>query len=211
MGIVIYPFVDLERFSVSQLDNQPVGQSASRKKGKRRENSFTAKLPNCQTGFFLIVSRLARWKRFDIVIKACNKLKQPLVVVGEGPDRKRLEKMAGPTVKFLGRLSDEDVVKCFKLSRALIFPQKEDFGMTPLEAMAAGKPVVAYKKGGAIETILPGETGEFFYPQSVRAVTDAISQFDERRFRADVCREQAEKFSRIRFEARINEFVERVI
>ena len=185
---IIYPFVELERF---------VMQSGS--VGKTR--------PFRKDGSFLIVSRLASWKRIDIAVEACSRLKLPLVIVGEGPDRKRLERKAGPTIKFRGRLSDEDVVRCYHRSRALIFPQREDFGITPLEAMASGKPVLAYGAGGALETVLPGETGEFFYPQTAEALAKALSSFRPERYVSEVCRRQAERFSKEEFVRRLEQFV----
>ncbi len=201
---IIHPFVDLDRFSLGWHGNKEI---------KEQWAQFCADkgIADCPPGFFLIVSRLAAWKRIDIAVKACNKLKQPLVIVGEGPDQKRLRKIAGPTVRVLGRLSDKDVLNCFQACKALIFPQREDFGITPLEAMACGKPVLAYKTGGALETILPGETGEFFYPQTVRALADAISHFDARRFRPQVCREQAAKFGRESFEDKFKDFIARIM
>ncbi|MEA2020181.1 MAG: glycosyltransferase [Patescibacteria group bacterium] len=200
---VIHPFVELDRFSLGWHGSGEV---------KKQWQHFCTKreIKECSPGFFLIVSRLISWKRIDIAVKACNKLKQPLIIVGEGPDKKRLEKMAGPTVHVLGRLSDEDVVNCFQACKALIFPQREDFGITPLEVMACGKPVLAYKSGGVLETVLPGKTGEFFYPQTVRVLADAISHFDARRFKPQVCRKQASIFSRKRFEDRFSDFVVRV-
>ena len=183
---VIYPFVELERFG----------------KGATPDAVDPA-----QPGYFLVVSRLAAWKRIDIVIGACNQLKLPLVIVGEGPDRARLERMAGPTVEFRGRLSDEGVVECYQGAGALIFPQREDFGITPLEAMASGRPVVAYRAGGALETILPGETGEFFYPQTVEALAGALSVFHSGRYSPERCRMRAEEFSRRRFAERLTHLV----
>ena len=100
--------------------------------------------------YFLIVSRLVPYKRIDLAIEACNKLQLPLVIIGSGRDLERLKKLAGPTVRFMGRLSDEDVLYYYAHCRALLFPGEEDFGITPLEAQASGRPVIAYGAGGAL-------------------------------------------------------------
>ena len=118
--------------------------------------------------------------------------------------------MAGPTVQFRGRLSEADVVVSYQRARALLFPQREDFGLAPLEAMAAGKPVLAYRDGGALETVLPGETGEFFWPQTAEALSKALEDFQPEKYRAEVCRARAAQFSRSRFESKLGSFVARV-
>jgi len=161
----------------------------------------------CQSNYFLIVSRLAPWKRIDIAVEACNQLQLPLKIIGEGPDLPRLKKLAGPTVELLGRLTDEEVVGYYQKCRALIFPQKEDFGITPLEAMACGKPVVAFKAGGALETVIGGKTGEFFFPQNADALVKALAHFNTARYRSEDCHRQAEKFSKRRFQQELKNFV----
>jgi len=186
---VIYPFVELERF-------------------REKKGSVEKSVASRAESYFLVVSRLTAWKRIDIAIEACNRLGLPLAIVGSGPDEVRLRKMAGPTVEFWGRLSDAEVVECLKNSRALIFPQEEDFGMVPLEAMAAGKPVLAFRGGGALETVLPRRTGEFFYPQSVGALVEILRDFSTESYDPGECRKQARRFSREIFSRRIKEFVE---
>ncbi|HKP47269.1 MAG TPA: glycosyltransferase, partial [Pyrinomonadaceae bacterium] len=108
--------------------------------------------------YFLVLSRLVPYKRIDLAIEACTKLNRKLIVVGDGPDRARLEKLAGPSVTFLGRQPDEAVVRLASRCRALLFPGEEDFGMTPLEVNAAGRPVIAFRAGGALETVIEGRT-----------------------------------------------------
>lgn len=121
-----------------------------------------------------------------------------------------MEKLAGPTVELLGRLTDKEVVSYYQDCRALIFPQKEDFGVTPLEAQAAGKPVIAYGAGGALETVIEGKTGEFFRPQTADALTSVLKKVDSKRYQSEDCRQQAEKFSKKRFQTELKGFVERV-
>lgn len=200
---VLYPFVELERFNQPSHDSSFTTRPAPlRLAGARQVHD---------SDYYLVVSRLVSWKRVDIVVAACNQLRLPLVVVGEGPDRGRLTKMAGPTVKFLGRLSDSDVVDCYRNSRAFIFPQREDFGITPLEAMAAGKPVLAYRAGGALETVVAGETGEFFAPQTAEGLVAALQHFRPESYTPEVCRAQATRFSREAFINNLRRFVETAV
>ncbi len=144
--------------------------------------------------YYLVVSRLLPYKRVDIVIEACNRLKLPLVVVGDGPDRPRLEALAGPTVTMRGRLPRAEVVTLMAGCRALVFPGEEDFGLTPLEANASGRPVIAYRAGGALETVVDGDTGVFFDAQTVQAVAGVLRDFDDRLYRPDVMRAHARTF-----------------
>ncbi len=113
-------------------------------------------------GFFLVISRLQPYKRIDLAVEACNRIGAPLKIAGVGPDISRLRGMAGPSVEFLGRVSDEERRDLMARCRAFIFPGEEDYGLTPLEAMASGRPVVAYRAGGALETVRDGVTGAFF-------------------------------------------------
>jgi len=194
---VIYPFVDLERFAVG-IRQQALGNS------KENQTNAYSLMPNA---YFLIVSRLAAWKRIDIAIEACNQLKLPLKIIGEGPDFPRLKKLAGPTVELLGRLTDEEVVSYYQSCRAFLFPQKEDFGITPLEAQAAGKPVVAYKDGGALETVVEGKTGEFFHPQTAKSLAETLRYFDTVQYQSEDCLSQAGRFSKCCFQTKLKDFI----
>ena len=124
--------------------------------------------------FYLIVSRLQEYKRIDLAIEAFNKNGLPLVIIGDGPDREKLEKMANQNIKFLGRESDEVIKDHYARCKAFIFPGEEDFGITPLEAQASGRPVIAYGKGGALETVVDGITGVFFKSQTEKDLNNAI-------------------------------------
>ena len=123
---------------------------------------------------FLVVSRLVGYKRIDLAIDACNYLKAPLRVVGTGPDFAGLRRKAGPTIQFLGKLSDQEVASEYARCRALIFSGEEDFGMTPVECMASGRPVVAYAAGGALETVVDGHTGVLFREQTSESLAAAL-------------------------------------
>ena len=157
--------------------------------------------------YFLIVSRLQEYKRIDLAVEAFNKLGLPLVIIGDGPERKRLEGMANENIKFLGRESDEVIKKHYAECRAFIFPGEEDFGITPLEAQASGRPVIAFKKGGALETVIEGKTGVFFNNQTSNDLVDAVKKFENIKFDKNVIREHAKGFDEEVFKRKINDFV----
>lgn len=183
---VIYPFVDLDGFDtllVPSVEGEP---------------------------YFLMVSRLVRWKRLEVAIEACHKLNKHLVVIGDGPDRRRLQRLAGPTVTFLGRRDRQTVINYLHSCLALLHPQEEDFGIVPLEAMAAGKPVIAYRGGGALETVVEGKTGLFFWPQTSDALTQSLTRFEPGGYSSSACRQRGEEFSRLRFRERLISFVNKV-
>lgn len=158
--------------------------------------------------YYLVVSRLVPYKRVDLAVVACSRLGVPLVVVGEGRDRKALERLAGPTVRFVGRVDDEELVRLMQGARAFIFPGREDFGLAPVEAMACGRPVIAYAAGGALDTVVPGETGEFFHQQTPEALMDVLANFDPGRYDPLACRARAEMFATPRFRQKFMAFVE---
>ncbi len=167
-------------------------------------------IKNEQENYFLIVSRLVPYKRVDIAIKAFLDLKFPLKIIGEGPDKKRLLKLAGSSsnIEFLGWLPDEKVREYYQKCLAFIFPQEEDFGITPLEAQACGRPVIAYKAGGALETILEGKTGIFFEEQTPQALKEAIKKFDPNSFDPLVIRNHALKFDVKIFKEKFRNLIE---
>jgi len=189
---VVYPFVDLERFKTNDY-----------------------RLPT--NDYYLVVSRLTRWKRVDLAVKAALEVGVPLKVVGDGPDRKRLERLVlkhqitkspNNQITFLGWVSGEELAKLYQGCQALVMPQEEDFGISSLEAQASGRPVVAFKAGGALETIMVGKTGEFFYPQTAEALIFALKKFQAGRYDPQACRKNAERFSKRRFQ---EQFIEEVM
>jgi glycosyltransferase involved in cell wall biosynthesis len=167
--------------------------------------------------FYLVVSALAPYKRVDLAVAAASRLGARLVVVGAGPEERRLRALAGPTVEFLGWLPDAEVADLYRRCRALLFPGVEDFGIVPLEAMASGRPVIAYDAGGARETVIPLDgaaeppTGLFFAEQTVEALAEAIRRFEDHAHRFDpkALRARAEAFDRPRFKERVAAWVER--
>lgn len=170
-SIVVHPPVDLERFAISA---------------------------NVQD-YFLTGGRLVPYKRFDLAILACNQLKLPLMVFGSGPDETRLRNIAGSTIRFTGRVSDEDRRKLFSEARAFINAQVEDFGITPVESMASGRPVIAFAQGGALETVIRGKTGLLFTEQTVSSLVEALKGFRSEDFVPEEIRAYATQFSRERF------------
>jgi len=158
--------------------------------------------------YYLIISRLCPYKKVDLAIKAFNKLRIPLKIIGTGND-KLLKKIAGPNIEFLGFVSDKEKAKYLSHCKALIFPQEEDFGITSIEAMASGRPVIAYKKGGALETVIDGVTGKFFKNQTVEGLMDAVLKFNLSKINPQKIREHAEKFSKKQFKKDIKDFVQK--
>ena len=179
-SVIINPPVDCEFFQPSSLDRD----------------------------YFLVVSRLNPYKRIDVVVEAFNRLDLPLKIVGAGPDHGNLMKMAGPGIEFLGRATDQELAKCLAECRALVFPGEEDFGIVPLEAMSAGRPVIAFRAGGAEETVIEGETGTFFGKQTADSLVQAVKRFQFQSFNKKRIREHALKFDKGVFKQRIKEFVE---
>lgn len=161
--------------------------------------------------FYLCVSRFIGYKRVDLAIHACNKLGATLHIVGGGPEDAALKAIAGPTIKFLGRLSDKEVAIEYARCKAFIFPGEEDFGMTPIECMAAGRPVIGYAAGGALETIVDGKTGVFFSEQSVDSLLIAMEEFDQIEFFPDALESHARKFDVAEFESQLLSFIDAAI
>lgn len=178
---VIYPPVDIKEFAI----------------GNRISN------------YFLIIGRLLPYKRFDIAIKAFNKLELPLKIIGNGPERKKLEKMAKWNIEFLGEVTTQELKKYYQSCQALIFPQEEDFGLVAVEAMACGRPVIAYKSGGALESVKHGKTGVFFNEQTPECLIKTIKNFQANKFNPHIIRPYAIKFDKEIFKKKIKEFIEK--
>ncbi len=157
--------------------------------------------------YFLIASTLVRYKRIDLAIEAVNAAGISLKIVGEGPEKNRLQKLAGKNVEFLGFQSQEALQKLYTNAHATLFPGEEDFGLVPLESMACGTPVIAYRSGGALETIIKGETGEFFDMPNPSSLQEILEKFDHKKYSVDTCKKQASLFSEQQFRDAISSFV----
>lgn len=181
------------------------------------DTEYYCPAPLPRENYYLAMSAFAPYKRFDLAIEACNRLKRRLVVIGSGQDEKRLRALAGPTIQFLGWQPDETVRDHLRRCQALLFPGEEDFGIVPVEAQACGTPVIAFGRGGALDTVRPlGEpqpTGLFFAEQTMTCVAEAIEQFERRRddFDGDVLRRHALNFAQRRFEREVFGHIECVL
>jgi len=177
---IIYPPVDVENFSISSN----IGD------------------------YFITGGRLVPYKRFDLVVQAFNRLKIPLKIFGEGPELVKLKERAKDNIFFLGRISDKEKAQLLSRARAFIHPQVEDLGITPIESMAAGRPVIAYPVGGVTETVVPGQTGVFFKDQIWESLLDTVLNFNYENWNSELIREHAKKFSADNFKDKMKRYVE---
>lgn len=160
--------------------------------------------------YYFIVSRLVKYKRYDLAVQACSELGKKLIIIGEGPEKEKLEKMANENVIFLGKQSDEIVKKYMSECRALLFPGEEDFGIVPVEAQACGRPVIAYGKGGVLDTVINEKTGLLFKEQTVDSLKEAILKFESMKFNKIEIRKHALQFDEEIFKNKIREYIEKV-
>jgi len=158
--------------------------------------------------YYLMIGRALPYKRFDIVIEAFNKLGLPLKIIGKGPEMEKLKKNAKENIKFLGYLDDEKISHYYSKCKAFLFPPEEDFGITPLEAMASGRPVIAFRGGGATESVIENETGIFFDKQIPESIIEIVKSFDSKKFNSQQIRQHAKKFDKEIFKEKIKKFVE---
>jgi len=178
---VIHPPIDVDRFHLSkELDD-----------------------------YYVVLSRLIPYKRIDLAVQACTTLGRKLIVIGEGPQYRQLVAQAGSSVKFMGRLPDSEVEYYVSRCRALIFPGEEDFGMAPLEVAAAGRPCIAYRGGGALETVVQGVTGHFFNEQTPESLAEAIEEFERQEWSPTVLQLHANGFRREVFQEKMRHFLAR--
>jgi glycosyltransferase involved in cell wall biosynthesis len=177
---VIFPPVDTERFSLSTADK----------------------------GYYLMVTALVPYKRVDLAIEVFNTLGEKLVIVGKGTETEKLKTLANANIEFLGWRNDDELAHLYAGCKALIFPGEEDFGIVPLEAMASGKPVVAFAKGGALESVVDGKTGLFFKQQSKESLQHAVENLQLIKFNPEEIRTHALKFSRTIYKQKMKEFID---
>lgn len=173
-------------------------------------NRFRAK--EGHSNYFLIVSTLTPYKKIDLAIQLFNKLGRQLVIIGDGPQRKYLESIAADNIDFLGFKDDDTVREYMQNCRALIFPGEEDFGITPVEAMACGKPVLAFGKGGCTETVISGKTGEFFFENTVESMEDGLARllYNEKFYKPHTIRRHSMSFSTEEFERKMKHLIKKL-
>lgn len=159
--------------------------------------------------YFLVVSRLVSYKKIDIAIKAANELHLPLLIIGEGHDKKRLQKMAGSTIEFLGFVPEKELSHYYNNAQALLFPGEEDFGIVMVEAQMHGLPVIAYNAGGANEIVIQGKTGELFDKQNVESLVKILKNFDKTRYNSKSSIANAQRFSKENFKKNIRAVVDK--
>jgi glycosyltransferase involved in cell wall biosynthesis len=158
--------------------------------------------------YFVTGGRLVPYKRFDIAVSAFNRLGFALKIFGDGPEMDNLKKHAKPNIEFLGRINEQEKANVLSRAKAFIHPQTEDLGITPIESMAAGRPVIAYGVGGVTETVVPGETGLFFNEQNWESLFDTVLNFDDKNWDVDKIRSRAEMFDEKQFKIKVNKYVE---
>jgi glycosyltransferase involved in cell wall biosynthesis len=184
---VIHPPVEIKKYLLSAQSSQPSTRNG-----------------------FIITGRHVSYKRFDLAIKACNKLQLPLNVLGTGPQTAKLKKMAGPTISFKGYVSDDEIVDLLQSAEGFIFPGLDDFGISPVAAMASGTPVIAYKNGGSLDYVNK-DTGIFFNEQSVDSLANALQSFPKHSFNTATIRTEAQKFSPKKFHDEMQRFLDKII
>ena len=190
---VIYPPVNTEKFEILNPKSE-----------------INTKYQIQNTKYFLVVSRLVKYKKVDLVVEAFNQLGWNLKIVGVGREMKALREKGKNNIEFLGQLTDEELIGYYQNCQAVIYPQEEDFGLVPLEAQACGKPVIAFSQGGALETVVKGKTGIFFDEQTAESLVRAVRDFGDVGLKINPknCRKQAEKFSKERFKKEFKDLVE---
>lgn len=163
--------------------------------------------------YYLIVSRLVSYKKVDLAVNAFNQLKLPLFIIGDGPEKEKLERIANKNIRFLGRIEDEEIVHYYAEAKAFVFCGEEDFGITPVEAQAAGTPVIAYRRGGLLDTVVEGKSGVFFNEQTEDSLCKIIKRFEYEGvdWTAKEIKEYAEKFSLNRFKEDIIDFLDEFV
>ncbi|HEU4914180.1 MAG TPA: glycosyltransferase [Candidatus Saccharimonadales bacterium] len=184
-SIVIHPPIDIHRFSPS-------------KAGKTKRTGYVT------------AGRQTPYKRTDLIVEACTRLGVPLTVIGSGPEHSRLVSIAGPTVTFPSYVSDEEMPKHMAKAKAFLFAAYEDFGVTPVEALASGTPVIAYRRGGALDYVQEGKTGVFFDEQTVDSLCEAITRSEAETFNEQTIRRQAETFSPETFQKKLRDIIAKV-
>ena len=195
---VVYPPVEIEKF-VNKYPDVPAST----------KSDIDYDVISGKEKYYLIVSRLVPYKKVDLAVEVFNELGLPLIVVGTGSEESKLKSISRKNISFAGFVPDDELMEYYKNAKALIMPQEEDFGLVAVEAQAAGVAVIAYKKGGALDTAVEGRTGLFFSKQSTKSLIDAVKRFSKIKFNKKVIMKNAEKFSKRRFKKEFRGLVEK--
>jgi glycosyltransferase involved in cell wall biosynthesis len=197
-SIVIHPPVDTEFFTLPSSATPPSTNSHLQTSTKPRSG-------------YVITGRHVPYKRVDLAVEVCTELGLPLTVVGDGPELQNLKAIAGPTIKFCGKVPRAQVREILQSSKAFIFPGLDDFGIAPVEALAAGTPIIAYEGGGALDYIVPGKTGEFFFPQTAEALKHQLQSFDSKKYSASDISTYSTTFSQKEFADKLQRYIQELI
>lgn len=222
-GYLITNYLRLWDFCAAQRPDEfiAISETVRKRISKYYHRESTVLYPPVNTSFFtpptdtdtencyyLVVSRLVPYKSVDIVIAAFREMPdKKLKIVGDGSEYSTLKKLSSSNIEFISGISDEELREYYRGCRAVIFPAEEDFGIVPVEAQAVGKPVIAYKSGGATETVKEGITGELFYPQTKEAIIEAIKKFENKRYSPEIIRGNALLFDEEIFKEKIKKFI----
>lgn len=221
-AMVIHPPVDTAAFAPASNERQETGseehsqastepQSRNSQLATSHSDRATSHSP-LATPYYVTASRLVSQKRIDLIVEAFTQMPdRELIVIGDGPERKRLESMAGDNVRFTGRLAESEMAHWFGHAKAFVFAAEEDFGIVPVEAMACGTPVIAYGRGGARETVDENESGQFFDSQTSPSLIEAVKRFEQRPFDSDTCVKKAKRFGVQRFRDELSELCRQVL
>lgn len=163
--------------------------------------------PKAERSGYVLWGRHVPYKRFDLAVQAANQLGAQLTIIGSGPDTARLKKLAGPTVKFVGRVSDPELVRLAQSAKGFLFPNEEDFGISAVEALAAGTPVIAYARGGALDIVQDGETGVLFKEQTIESLVAAMKRFETLQFLPATLHRKAKRFDKSLFDTRMMKII----
>jgi glycosyltransferase involved in cell wall biosynthesis len=217
---LVYPPVGINRFKNYDLRMKQSLLSKDLKNEARpgniyidsrlRGNDDVSLRNDIPQNYFLVVSRLVPYKKVDLVVETFNELQLPLIIVGTGSQEKKLKRKAGSTIHFTDHISDTELSDYYQGAKAFIFPQEEDFGITAVEAQAHGLPVIAFKKGGALDTVVHGKTGVFFEEQTAESLQHAIKRLNNLRFKKDDLRTHAKKFSKEKFKTEFMKIVSNI-
>jgi len=214
---VVYPPLMLARGPAATLPATPLKEANSFVRSASAPSTSSVRAVGSPSSgvtpssYFLIVSRLVPYKKIDLAIKAFNKLKLPLKIIGTGAQMNKLKAISGPTIDFLSYLTDKELVGYYRGCCALVFPGVEDFGLTILEAQSFGRPVIAFKAGGALETIVEGKTGIFFSEPSAESLIKAVNRFNDLKINPQDCVVQASEFSFEKFKKNFMRRIEDII